>query len=374
MASSQANRFYNMPPQATSQPGLIPFPENASLLDRHGIYDLNRAAQPPQPIPSPEPSPCLTGPFNPDPSWGLLEPDISLKQALNSEYTRSKKATAFSRRRKTLLIVASLFPTLAATAQLLLLLYLLDAYVSLPQTSTGARPRISPVYSIWPYIACVGSIRGTAYRTFGFLIASFYVLTFIVDMIVNWDCRPAKWLRWSRLLLSCVSGGTLIAVVYASEDFTSHVHLYLVSVQAISFTAVKGLTWAIDHELRRQYPLLITDRNALFVKRWRYVVYLFATPIGALTIVGIYACHNTISIQTKGTSCYVLSAISAICDWLYQLISVPFLLSLAYDLYQAEHFARVRLRSEMADGDMSENRRSRQSKDSRVSSVQYQQF
>lgn len=283
------------------------------------------------------------------------------------------RSTAYKRRMKPLLIISSLFPTLAAAAQLLLLLYLLDVYVSLPLTPDGARPRISPVYSIWPYIACVGAIRETAYRIFGFVIAFLYVSTFIADMFINWDCSIAKPLRWLRVFMSCVSGGFLIAVVYASEDDASHTHLYLVSIQAVSFTTVKSLTWAIDHTMRQNYALLSTDRNALLVKRWRYAVYLFATPVGILTVIGIYACHSHIDIQTKGTTCYVLSAISAINDWVYQLMSVPFMLSLASELYLAGHFANVRLRSEMGEGEKSEGMQSRQSRESQNPFVQYQQ-
>lgn len=361
-----------MPPAATSQAGLIPYPEESSLLDRHGTYDLNRATPIPPTSSSPEPSPYLTGPFTPDPSWGLLEPDLSLKQALNSNYTHSNRISSFNRRMKPLLIISSLLPTLAATSQLLLLLYLLDVYVSLPQAPDGGRPRISPVYSIWPYVACVGSIRLLAYKIFGFLIAFFYISTFAVDMFVNWDIPTAKWLRWLRLLVSCVSGGALIAVVFASADDTSHLHLYLVSVQGVALTTVKSLTWAIDHTMRRNYILLKTDRNAVLAKRWRYIVYVLASPVGLLTVIGIYACHNTVDIQTKGTACYVLAAISAICDWVYQLISVAFLLSLAYDLYQAEHFANVRLRSEMREGQTRESMLSERSEDSQKRLVKYQ--
>lgn len=374
MASSQAGRFYTMPAPASSQPGLIPYPEEAGLLDRHGNYDLDRA----RPTPSLEPSPRLTAPFTPEPSsnWGLLEPDTSYssyKQALSSDYTHSAKSASFNRRRRPILIISSLFPTFAATAQLLLLLYFLDVYVSLPQTPSGARPRISPVYSIWPYVACVGNIRLTAYKIFGFLIAFFYISTFALDMFVNWDCRPAKWLRWVRLLLSVVSGGALIAVVFASADDKSHLHLYLVSVQGVTFTVVKSLTWAIDHTMRRNFAGLKRDRNAVLAKRWRQAVYITATPVGTLTIIGIYACHNTVDIQTKGTTCYILSAISGICDWVYQLISVAFLLSLAYDLYQAEHYANVRLRSELGEGEKSVSRFSQGSGESQLPFVKYQQ-
>lgn len=376
MTSFQTNRFYSMPPAATSQAGLIPYPEESSILDQHGAYDFNRTTIAARPTPSPEPSPYLSAPFTPDPSWGLLEPDISHKQALNSDYSHSniskRTRTSSVRLTKPILIISSLFPTLAATAQLLLLLYLVDVYVSLPQSTTGGRPRISPVYSIWPYIACVGSIRITAYKVFGFLIAFFYINTFTIDMYVNWYNPTAKWLRWLRLLLSGVSGGALIAVVFASADDTSHLHLYLVSVQGVAFTAVKSLTWAIDHAMRQTYPLLKTDRTAVLAKRWRYVVYILATPVGLLTVIGIYACHNTADIQTKGTACYVLSAISAISDWVYQLISVGFLLSLAFDLYQADHYADVRLRSENGEAEKRESTLSGRSRESGRPLVQYQ--
>lgn len=376
MTSFPMNHFYNMPPAATSQPGLIPYPEESRLLDQHGAYNFNRTTVAARPTSSPEPTPHLTGPLTPDPSWGLLEPDISHKQALNSDYSHSnfsKRTRASSvRLTKSVLIISSLFPTFAATAQLLLLLFLVDVYVSLPQSATGGRPRISPVYSIWPYVACVGALRITAYKVFGFLIAFFYINTFTIDMYVNWYNPTAKWLRWLRLLISGVSGGALIAVVFASADDTSHLHLYLVSVQGVTFTVVKSLTWIIDHTMRRNYPLLKTDRTAVLAKRWRYVVYAFATPVGLLTVIGIYACHNTLDIQTKGTACYVLSAISAISDWVYQLISVGFLLSLAFDLYQADHYADVRLRSEMGEWEKRESTLSGRSRESGRPLVHYQ--
>jgi hypothetical protein len=378
MTSFPPRRFYNMPPSDTSQAGLIPYPEESSLLNQHGAYNFNRTTLPPRQPSSPDPSPRLTGPFTPDPSWGLLEPDLSLKQALNSNYTHSNTSARSHNRTnpthfaKPLLIISSLFPTLAATTQLLLLLYLLDVYVSLPQSPTGGRPRISPVYSIWPYIACVGSTRLTAYKIFGFLIAFFYINTFTLDMYVHWHVRTTKWLRWLRLLLSAVSGGALIAVVFASADDSSHLHLYLVSVQGVAFTTVKSLTWAIDHTMRRNYPLLRTDRNACLAKRWRYAVYVLATPVGLLTVIGIYACHDQVAIQTKGTACYVLVAIAAVCDWVYQLISVAFLLSLAYDLYQAGHYAEVRWRGEMGEGDLKMKRESTLSAESGMPLGRYQ--
>lgn len=378
MTSSPPSRFYHMPPAATSQAGLIPYPEDSGLLYQHGTYDLNRITPAPRQPSSAEPSPRLTGPFTPDPSWALLEPDLSLQQALNSNYTHSR-ISARSRNRmnparlaKPVLIISSLFPTLAATTQLLLLLYLLDVYVSLPLSPTGARPRISPVYSIWPYVACVGSTRLTAYKIFGFLIAFFYINTFTLDLYMHWHLPTTKWLRWLRLLLSAVSGGALIAVIFASADYTSHLHLYLVSVQGLAFTAVKALTWAIDHAMRRKYPLLRTDRNARLATRWRYAVYALAAPVGVGTVIGIYACHDAVAIQTKGTACYVLAAVAAVCDWVYQLISVAFLLSLAFDLYQAGHYAEVRWRGEIGGEDLKMQRASTLSAESGEPLARYQ--
>src|SRR5271154_2914287 len=91
----------------------------------------------PRPTESPEPAPLLTPPH----TWNL-EPDTSSAHFLRSD-TRSLGISTSPRRKQQYLVLGSVFPTAAAIVELLMLVYFIDVYLSLPQTKSDGRLRIS---------------------------------------------------------------------------------------------------------------------------------------------------------------------------------------------------------------------------------------
>ena len=90
------------------------------------------------------------------------------------------------------LALGTCFPISYAITQLLMLIYFLDLYLTLPRKGSSQPPRISPQYSIWPYISCTVSLNLTAFKIFAFLTAFFFCATFVFELSISLHARPAR--------------------------------------------------------------------------------------------------------------------------------------------------------------------------------------
>lgn len=231
----------------------------------------------------------------------------------------------------------------SAMLELVLLVFLFDIYVSFPRDSqTGRLPRISPVYSIWPFISCVGSERLAVYITFSLLISFLLTIANLVGFYSGRNTRPGYFLRRLRLLISLISSCLFIWLVFASSSTSDHLHLFIVSLRISFLFSNKVISWLIDHRMRIAYPPLRLDYIARFSKWWRNVLLVLAFPTAVLADTAIYACKDHTLIQTPGTICYNLMAISAISDWAYSLINILFIFNFAFELYYDEHLVLAR--------------------------------
>ena len=183
------------------------------------------------------------------------------------------EASYFTRHR---LAFGACVPILYAIAELLMLIYFLDLYLSLPRGNSDKIPQISLQYSIWPYISCMGSLNLVAFKAFSFIISFFFIATFSVDLYFSWNNQPGYWLRRTRVVMSLLWGALFIWLAFASKNVSSHVHLYLVSIKAIACITIKTMTWLIGHLERKEYPSLRMNRTAAISQRWKQIVILCA--------------------------------------------------------------------------------------------------
>ena len=174
------------------------------------------------------------------------------------------------------LAIATSLPILYGVLELLMLAYFLDLYLTLPRTNTGGLQRISPVYSLWPYVACIGGKNVSAFAAFATIISLFFVGTFAADVALAWHTQPNYWLRRTRLVLSIVWGILFVCQAGASTNTVSHLHLYVISVKSVFSIAIKSVTWAMDYQSRKQVPLMRSDPVAMKSKRWKDIIIIFA--------------------------------------------------------------------------------------------------
>jgi hypothetical protein len=76
-----------------------------------------------------------------------------------------------------------------------------------------------------------------------------------------------------------------------------------------------------------------------------------------MTMMGIYGCDTNPLIQTPGSACYRIVAISAPVEWILSLCFVNYLAAMAYVLWHAESIRADMLRcqkAQVAEGQYSE--------------------
>jgi hypothetical protein len=240
------------------------------------------------------------------------------------------------------LALGTCLPISYAITQLFMLVYFLDLYLTIPRKSSSQLPRISPQYSIWPYISCTGSLNLTAFKIFAFITAFFFCATFVFELSISLHARPAYWLRRLLIPASVLWASLSIYPTFASKDTTSHQHLYVVSIKLFASLAIKTMSYFAARQTRKANSALANDRASCVSHRWKQLILLCAFPVAILANNGIYACMDATVIQTPGTACYILVAIAAVADWTYAVIDVVFVLNLAYDIYHHDHFEAVR--------------------------------
>lgn len=250
-------------------------------------------------------------------------------------------ASIFIRRHK--LILTCCLPLIAALLEIPMLCFFLYSYLRLPlDPDTGLRPRLSPFYSIWPFISCVGSIRLDFYRGVSIINSILVLAASFISLYWGRDVHPGYYLRRFQFCETVVASALLIALVFAADNVSSDVHLVFVALRMTFLYGIKSTTWLTWKMMRNTYPGLVHDYANAASYFWKIGFMSLAFPFAFLANVGVWSCRNPDWIQTKGTTCYKLIAAAAISDWLYAVVNIVFLINLAYDIYHGDHFARAR--------------------------------
>ena len=240
------------------------------------------------------------------------------------------------------LFLGCLLPLFSVLFEVTMLSLFLYMYLSLPMDpQTGTRRRISPQYSMWPFVSCVGSAKLEVFQGLSFAIVFCSITALFLLFYLNYRVEPGYWLRRLQLLQTLAANGLLIWLVFASEDNATHLHLYVVSLRLLLLFGAKCTSWLTAYAMRMAYPLLKDDRAAITSFRLKMILMPFAFVLAVLANAGVFTCRHVDQIQEKGTTCYALIAAAAISDWLYSTVNVAFLMVMAYDLYYDEHFGMV---------------------------------
>ena len=194
--------------------------------------------------------------------------------ARDSATASDNKSTNFWRRHR--LALAAAVPISYGVAALLMLVYFLDLYLTLPRTETGELPRISPIYSLWPYMARIGVENFTTFVAFATIVSFFFIGTFAADVALAWHTQPGYWLRRIRLVFSLAWGSMFIWLAIAGKDMLSHIPLYIISIKSLLSISIKSLTWMMDYLCHRHFPPLRTDPTATTSKRWKDIIMILA--------------------------------------------------------------------------------------------------
>ena len=157
------------------------------------------------------------------------------------------------------------------------LIYLFLTYISLPRDPvTGALPRISPVYSIWPYTSCIGSLREAIYKTFAFLVAGLFSAANLIDFYLARNVKTGYWCRRIGTVAGLTSSALLITLVFASENTATHTHLVVTSAKIVAVLTTKGMALTCNYLQRRANPILRIVRVAIISRRWKEAAALLA--------------------------------------------------------------------------------------------------
>ena len=341
--SNSNTQRYHSPYQTPSTPVQSPHAISAIAEDQEQRYELEAPSDIRQPTTSALREPGSS--YNTQ-STATPDPSISFNKQRNSNWPTNipseYRPLSQSYLERYHLALGTCLPISYAITQLLMLIYFLDLYLTLPRKSSSQLSRISPQYSIWPYISCTGSLNLAVFKIFAFLTAFFFCATFAFDLSISLHARPAYWLRRLLIPAAVLWSSLSIYLTFVSKDTISHRHLYIVSVKLLASLAIKTMSYFTAHQMRKAYPALTNDRASRVSHRWKQFVLLCAFPVAILANIGIYACMDATAIQTPGTACYIIVAIAAIADWTYAVVDVAFVLNLAYDIYHRDHFKAAR--------------------------------
>jgi hypothetical protein len=247
--------------------------------------------------------------------------------------------------------VFATLPLLAGVLELSLLVYFFMTYVFLPRDpKTGAWPRISPVYSTWPFTSCIGGIRLAVYKAFAFVVASLYQCGSFIGLYLTWKKESGYWFRRVGTVAGFTSSVLFICIVFSSGNTGTHTHLSLTAIKILATLAVKANVFICDYLDRRAHPILNTIPAYVILRRWREATAALAfgslcplteqeskadrIPVSAIAVeLGIYNCTDPVLIQTPGATCYEMMAFGAPAEWLLSLLWISFMFNMAYDFY-----------------------------------------
>jgi hypothetical protein len=291
----------------------------------------------------------------------FLAPSPQYEQAENGSLTRRKGGNPVSSYLKdNRYNFFATVPLLAAVLEISLLVYFITTYVSLPRDpKTGALPRISPVYSTWPFTSCIGGIRLAVYKTFALVVASLFQCGCCINLYLTWKKESGYWFRRVGAVAGLTSSVLLISLAFSSGNTKIHSHLFLTAAKILATLTVKTNVFICDYLDRKAKPILNTIPAAIILKRWKAVVAGLSfgnlcpppaekesktdrIPVFAIVVnLGIYRCTDPVLIQTPGTTCFEIMAVGAPAEWLMSILWITFMLSMAYDFYTTPQISAV---------------------------------
>ncbi len=183
-------------------------------------------------------------------------------------------------------IFGALLPLLSALLEATLLSFLLGTYYTLPAqpNSTERPPRIADLYSTFPCISCVGSLRLPTYQGVTLCVVTINVVSSAIALYRGRDERIGWQSRRTQFMASVVAAALGIWVVFAAANPDKHLHLVVTAAKALSVIGVKITGWLVDHFQRQRYPGL---RNTTVVKilvRWKISTLAIALRMSLLVV------------------------------------------------------------------------------------------
>lgn len=174
--------------------------------------------------------------------------------------------------------IGPLLPITSSFLEISLLLFLFTLYYTLPaDPRTGQRPpRIADLYSIFPFISCIGSQRLPVYQGLTMCVVLINLASTSIgfyrgrDDRIGWQSRRTNW------LVSVVSGGLAIWAVFAAANPDTHLHLTVTAAKALSVFCIKTSSWITDHLQRRSYPGLWQTGVVRFLVWWKAITLVVA--------------------------------------------------------------------------------------------------
>ena len=229
----------------------------------------------------------------------------------------------------------------------------LYTYLSLPlDPATGARERVSPFYSLWPFISCIGSEKITIFQIVSFLIVACSILANSLAFWLNRDVHPGYWLRRIQLGVSLSGNGLLIWLVSAAEKAVeTHLHITLVALRILCLFGTKTASFLTGRKMRAAYPALLRDKTSTTSFWWKVGLVALAIPLCVFAKVGAFTCREPENIQRRESVCWNMMAGAAVSDSVYTGANVVFLGNLSWDLCYDEHYGRVRRGVSMQRGE-----------------------
>ncbi|KIW12081.1 hypothetical protein PV08_09355 [Exophiala spinifera] len=168
------------------------------------------------------------------------------------------------------------------------------------------------------------------------------------DELVGWESRRTSW------LVSVVSGGLAIWVVFAAANPDRHLHLTVTAAKALSVFCIKVSGWITDHLQRRKYSDLWNIGCVRLLYWWKVATLAVALPTATMMEVAVFGCHRATAknIQTPGTKCYRITAAGAPAEWIYALTTVSWSLSLAFDIYITPIIGQAKSKQDLEEANL----------------------
>jgi len=165
------------------------------------------------------------------------------------------------------------------------------------------------------------------------------------DDRIGWQSRRTNW------LVSVVSGGLAIWVVFAAANPDTHLHLTVTAAKALSVFCIKTSSWITDHLQRRSYPGLWQTGVVRFLVWWKAITLVVAFPTATMMEVAIFGCYSASveEIQTPGARCYWIMAMGAPAEWVYALTTISWNLTIAFDIYILPIVGEVKSKQDEAE-------------------------
>jgi hypothetical protein len=171
-------------------------------------------------------------------------------------------------------IFGALLPVMSALLEATLLAFLLGTYYTLPPKpgTTTRPPRVAALYSTFPFISCVGSLRLPAYQGMSICVVVLNVTSSSISLYRGRDERIGWQSRRTQFLASVVAAGLGVWVVFAAANPDKHLHLLVTAAKALSVFGIKLTGWLVDHFQRRRYPVLWKAAVVKVLVWWRVIV------------------------------------------------------------------------------------------------------